>query len=203
MSVRLEDLPPKAREQVAAKMVQGERIATAPAGPRNDTRSLKAGSGSKYHNQKAVRVMPDGAEIWFDSQKEARRFDELLVLQKAGKIKDLKLQVDFTLREAYTTAEGYHVQAIRYRADFVYWEQVEQLREGERIAAVPAGPRTPARRQAPESETGESRPLARRNDMENWRQVVEDVKSKATKTRVYSVKKKLMLEKFGILIREV
>ena len=179
MSVRLEDLPPKAREQVAAKMVQGERIAAAPAGPRNDTRSLKAGSGSKYHNQKAVRVMPDGAEIWFDSQKEARRFDELLVLRKAGKIKDLKLQVDFTLREAYTTAEGYHVQAIRYRADFVYWERVEQLWEGERIATAPVGPR---------------------NDP--WRQVVEDVKSKATKTRVYSIKKKLMLEKFGILIRE-
>lgn len=33
--------------------------------------------------------------------------------------------------------------------------------------------------------------------------IVEDVKSKATKTRVYEMKKKLLLEKTGIAIREV
>jgi hypothetical protein len=33
--------------------------------------------------------------------------------------------------------------------------------------------------------------------------VVEDVKSKATKTRVYAMKKKLMHEKFGITITEI
>ncbi len=175
MSIRMEDLPPKAREQVAAKMVRKGRIATPScAMVRNDT-------GSKYHNRKAVRVMPDGAAIRFDSQKESRRFDELLALRNAGRIKDLRLQVDFTLREAYTTAEGYHVQAIRYRADFVYWERVEQLREND----------------------GFPRRCVPCNDMENWRQVVEDVKSKATKTRAYGIKKKLMLEKYGILIREV
>ena len=33
--------------------------------------------------------------------------------------------------------------------------------------------------------------------------VVEDVKSKATKTRVYAIKKKLMLERYGISIIEI
>ena len=36
-----------------------------------------------------------------------------------------------------------------------------------------------------------------------WEDVIEDVKSKATETRVYKVKKKLMQEKFGISVREV
>lgn len=37
----------------------------------------------------------------------------------------------------------------------------------------------------------------------HWLKVVEDVKSRATKTRVYEIKKKLLQEKFGIEIREV
>ena len=36
-----------------------------------------------------------------------------------------------------------------------------------------------------------------------WRLIVEDVKSKATKTRVYEIKKKLMREKYGIEVKEV
>ena len=38
---------------------------------------------------------------------------------------------------------------------------------------------------------------------EEWKPVVEDVKSKATKTRVYAIKKKLLKEKYGIEEREV
>lgn len=37
----------------------------------------------------------------------------------------------------------------------------------------------------------------------NGELIVEDVKSKATKTRVYEIKKKLMREKYGIEIKEV
>lgn len=32
---------------------------------------------------------------------------------------------------------------------------------------------------------------------------MEDVKSKATKTRAYEIKKKLLAERYGIVIREV
>ncbi len=36
-----------------------------------------------------------------------------------------------------------------------------------------------------------------------WALVVEDVKSRATKTRAYAMKKKLMRERFSIDIQEV
>ena len=47
---------------------------------------------SKYGNRKVVR---DG--IKFDSEREAARFGELKVLQAMGKIRNLRLQANFTL----------------------------------------------------------------------------------------------------------
>lgn len=69
----------------------------------------------KYHNEPTVL-----RGIRFDSKKEARRYEELMLLLRAGQIRKLKLQVDFTLQEAYTTETGERIQAIRYRADFAY-----------------------------------------------------------------------------------
>lgn len=46
----------------------------------------------KYRNKKVVR---DG--LTFDSTKEWRRYRELVLLQKAGKISDLQRQVKFVL----------------------------------------------------------------------------------------------------------
>ncbi len=74
----------------------------------------------KYRNEKTKRTMDNGTVHMFDSQKEARRFDELMRLFKAGKIQKLRLQQDFTLIEAYTRPSGEHVRALRYRADFAY-----------------------------------------------------------------------------------
>ena len=174
----MEQLPPKAREQIAQKMLKENkgRIATSATPPRNDSGNGEA--KSKYGNKKAVRVLANGREFRFDSQKEARRFDELLVLRQAGKIKDLKLQPEFTLREAYTDPEGWHIRPMKYRADFSYMVKVSG---------------------AP----GSSRPTGQDDCEEQWRYVVEDVKSYATKTRVYEMKKQKMLEKFKIRIREV
>ena len=67
----------------------------------------------KYHNQPDSR-----GNLRFDSRKEARRYDELMLRLKAGQIRDLRLQVDFTLQEAFTDTDGKRVRAIRYRADF-------------------------------------------------------------------------------------
>ena len=102
MGIPLEQLPPKAREQIAQKMLkENKKRGTTP--PALCVTSPCAGEArGKYGNKKAVRVLANGREFKFDSQKEARRFDELLVLLQAGKIKDLKLQPEFTLREAYT-----------------------------------------------------------------------------------------------------
>lgn len=70
---------------------------------------------NKYHNRK---VTVNG--ITFDSQKEADRYLELMLLLKVGQIDRLKLQPEFTLQEAFTTPDGEKVKAIRYRADFTY-----------------------------------------------------------------------------------
>ena len=68
---------------------------------------------------KSKKVMVNG--IKFDSQREAKRYAELLLLQKAGKIAGLTLQVPFVLAHPVKFAgEKRTKPAIRYYADFVY-----------------------------------------------------------------------------------
>ena len=74
-----------------------------------------AGGNTKYHNERAER-----AGVRFDSQKEARRYDELMVMLRAGIISDLRLQPQFTLQESYITETGERIRAVRYTADFSY-----------------------------------------------------------------------------------
>ena len=85
---------------------------------------------NKYHNKKTRTS--DGVE--HDSQKEARRWMELQLLQKAGHIADLERQVRFELvptqREPDTVGKrgGVHKgkcieQSVVYVADFVYIDQ--------------------------------------------------------------------------------
>lgn len=123
---------------------------------------------NKYYNKK---ITIDGQV--FDSRKEARRYSELILLQKAGKITDLQTQVSFELIPAqYERFERYGKngqrlkdgvrcveKAVKYIADFVY--------------------------------------------KENGVRVVEDTKSPATRTKDYVIKRKLMLHIHGIKIREV
>lgn len=84
---------------------------------------------NKYHNKK-VSV---GGEV-FDSKKELRRYNELLLLQRAGEISDLKRQVEYELLpNQYEIKEQYSKSGKRlkdkrillerrvcYVADFVY-----------------------------------------------------------------------------------
>lgn len=63
---------------------------------------------SKYGNKKTE---VDG--IRFDSEREAKRYKQLLLLQKAGEIGLLRRQVDYELNEGGT-------HSLKYRADFVY-----------------------------------------------------------------------------------
>lgn len=126
--------------------------------------------GVKYNNTK---VEIDGHI--FDSRKEANRYLELKLLERAGQIKDLELQKEFELiPNQYITQERYGKNGRRlkdkqillekkcvYRADFVYV------------------------------------------DCETGMTIVEDTKSIATRTPEYIIKRKLMLYKYGIKIREV
>ena len=107
---------------------------------------------SKY---KAVKTVVD--EITFDSKKEARRYQELKLLERAGMIEELQLQVPFVL-----FSKSKYGRVVKYIADFTYYELLE----------------------------GNER-----------KYVVEDVKG--IKTPVYKLKKRIMAECYGIVIKEV
>lgn len=93
---------------------------------------------NKYHSRKISR---DG--LTFDSLKEYRRYCELALLEKAGQITELKLQVPFELLPAqYETFERYGKKgqrlkdgsrciekAVVYKADFVYKENGKTIVE--------------------------------------------------------------------------
>ena len=111
--------------------------------------------GNKYHNRK---IEIDG--ITFDSAKEARRWQELKLLERAGEIYDLQRQVPFVLIPVQKDESGKVIEReVKYIADFTYKEKG------------------------------------------SLRRTVEDVKG--MKTEVYRIKKKLMLWRNGIRIKEV
>lgn len=111
---------------------------------------------SKYRNTKTV---VDGET--FDSQKEANRYCELRLMQRAGEISELRRQVVFTLIPPLYEEGKCAERAVKYVADFVYVDKA----------------------------TGKT--------------VVEDVKSDPTRTPDYIIKRKLLLYRYGIRIKEV
>lgn len=158
MAVNISDLPPKYQAQAVKKYMeqQARRGLVPSAATVQEPRKV-----NKYRNTPTTRVTASGAVLRFDSMKEARRFDWLIERERRGEIRELRLQVDFTLQEAYTDTEGRRVRAIRYRADFTYYEGTQGVK------------------------------------------VVEDVKSRATRTREYAMKKKMLKDRFGLEITEV
>ena len=72
---------------------------------------------NKYRNKK---ITIDG--ITFDSIKEGGRYRVLKLLVKAKEIKNLELQKKFELQPSYTNANGKHIRAINYLADFYYYD---------------------------------------------------------------------------------
>ena len=98
-------------------------------------RNYYRGQGNKYNNRKAV---VDG--ITFDSLKEARRWEELKLAERAGAIADLERQVRFELipaqREPDTRGPRGGVKQgkllerqVIYVADFVYMD----MQTGEKV----------------------------------------------------------------------
>lgn len=75
---------------------------------------------SKYNS---IKTIVDG--IKFDSKKEARRYKELKVLERAGTIKELELQPRFILQDKFKL-EGKTHRKIEYVADFKYWDKEKE-----------------------------------------------------------------------------
>jgi hypothetical protein len=121
--------------------------------------------------------------IRFASKKEAKRYAELKLLEKAGEVRRIELQPSFDLfvvdhtvgarikrAAARMRGEGSildgRIKVGTYRADFAYEQQGLSASENER-----------------------------------WRRVIEDVKG--FKTPVYRLKKKMVEAIYGITIREL
>jgi hypothetical protein len=128
----------------------------------------------RINKYKAIKCTVNGIE--FDSRKEARRYQELLLLERAGVIQNLQLQERFLLIpsqfETIPTGEYYKTgskkgiaktkevcieKAVVYVADFTY--------------------------------------------IQDGKKVVED--TKGIKTKDYIIKRKLMLYTHGIRVKEV
>ena len=172
MGIDINQLSPWAQKQIARKLALQNLAKQVDSEVKAEKR--------KYNNQPTDRDV-SGKQIKFDSRAEARRYDELMLLLKAGKIRDLRLQPQYTLQEAYTTPEGERIRAVKYVADFSYEKEVADIGRAKR------------------DDTG----LFWKDIPTTWALVVEDVKSKVTKTKVYAIKKKMLRDKYGITVQEV
>lgn len=124
---------------------------------------------NKYGNVKGTY---DG--ITFDSRKEANRYAELKLLQRAGEIRDLERQKPYELIPA------------QYESYPRYGKDGKRLKDGERCVEKSC------RYVADFVYT-----------TRDGKVVVEDTKSEATRTKEYTIKRKLMLYVHGIRVREV
>lgn len=71
-----------------------------------------------YSKYKAKKTTVDG--IKFDSKREANRYCELKLLEKAKEIRDLELQPRFLLQDKFKDRNGKTHRKIEYVADFMY-----------------------------------------------------------------------------------
>lgn len=102
-------LGPHAQKQVLQKL-----------GAQQRQRENKGKKPNKYNAKPTDVVMPDGTVRHFSSEKEANRFRELDLLQRAGEINSLRCQVPFELIPRQRRADGKWEQPCKYIADFVY-----------------------------------------------------------------------------------
>ena len=90
---------------------------------------------SKYHSKK---IKWNGET--FDSKREFNRYQELLLLQRAGKISDLERQVRINLMPPQKDERGKVIErAVTYIADFVYFD----TEQNKTIVEDAKGVRTP------------------------------------------------------------
>lgn len=96
---------------------------------------------SKYKAEKIRAILYDGTEYVFDSKKEYKRYCDLEILQLAGDISELRLQVPYILIPAQKLSTGKTERKCEYVADFVYTkggmtvvEDVKGYRKGQAYA---------------------------------------------------------------------
>lgn len=176
MNIDVKDLPLHMQKQVLRKLAEEEKARQGNRRANRDKAKAKRGvemprdlmgdgnvdqSGemaSKYHARKVTLTLNDGTEHTFDSRHEAQVYSELALLEQAGEISDLRIQVPYELIPSQRAPSGKAYRNCKYIADFVYRDSAGNI-------------------------------------------VVSD--AKGVKTKEYTIKKKLMLQVYGIEIKEV
>jgi hypothetical protein len=77
-------------------------------------------TGQPKNKFNAVKKVVD--DIEFDSTKEGNRYKQLKLLVRAGKIRDLRLQVRYDLIPKQKFSDGSSMIGTYYLADFVYFD---------------------------------------------------------------------------------
>ena len=135
----LDDCPPGLRKLLEKQAAKEKKNTPIPFGTSPEGGSKRAAGGvgpyieqekepkRKYRNTPTERLLPNGECIKFGSKKEAAYYDNLMILEKAGTVRNIKLQYQYLLKPAYTDAyTGERFRAISYLADFVF----ERLEDG-------------------------------------------------------------------------
>lgn len=125
MSSRIPDL--KALNEMMAR--GGSKIASNPLTAKRKEKFptlIKATESKKRSKYRNIKTEVNG--IIFDSAKEAARYTELKMLERAGEIKDLQRQVKFSL-----DVNGFHI--CNYFADFSYLQNGELVVEDSKSPA--------------------------------------------------------------------
>lgn len=89
--------------------------------PSNLEQLVREISGKPKNKFNAVKKTIDG--IKFDSTRESKRYEELKLLERAGKIKDLEVQPVYELVKSVKYKNAKRAKpAMKYTADFRYWD---------------------------------------------------------------------------------
>ena len=108
----------KAQAQILQKVQEQQRAEKAAADAK--AKAEKPKKGNKLHAENVDMTMPDGTQMHFDSRREARRYMDLWLMQRAGEISGLRTQVKYPLLPKQVRSDGTKERAIDYVADFVY-----------------------------------------------------------------------------------
>ena len=112
MGIDISRLSPAAQEQILQKLSLQEWA-------RKKLVETHAKS-PKLHEEKVQGYLIDGTPVTFASKREAKRYGELALLQRAGVISDLQFQVRYDLIPSQKKKDGKTERGIYYVADFVY-----------------------------------------------------------------------------------
>lgn len=181
MTISIVDLPPQMQKQALEKLKAREKEKAERVKAQGQISILKPENKNKVHAERT--------EDGYASKKEARRAEALRLMEQAGEISDLREQVEFELVPTiYVDDEGvYHTCDGARNIQEARSMLRKKLKVAERSMTYICD------FVYTDNKTGET--------------VVEDVKgytkSNAALYRIFSMKRKLLLWRYGIKVKEV